>query len=520
MNTMRRTAGWFMYLGAAVLSTAVPGAMGQQEPVSIQHAATETIAVTLGQSRRVEASWPVKRVAVTNPQIADVQVLTPRQVLIQARAPGSTDVLLWSEQEQVRQIRVNVDIDAERIRQDLQTMFPDGRIDIRQTGEVVAVTGQVARASQVEQLHTFLDALGVKYVDMTTLAGVQQVMLQVRIAEVSRTAIRTLGFNAFGTGDDFFGGISVGPFGGTPINPVSIGPPAGALAGRDVPFTFNADVNISPAVTLFGGFPDAVFEFFLQALAENQYLRILAEPNLVALSGEDAHFLVGGEFPIPVVQGGILGAASVTIEYREFGVRLRFRPVVTGDGSIRLKVAPEVSELSDAGAVEIQGFRVPSLVTRRAETTLELKDGQTFAMAGLLQRRSLARASRVPGAGDIPILGVLFRSVRYTEGETELVVLVRASLVEPMNLASMPPAPGMSHVVPNDWELYGLGQLEGEASRTAAAQQVEWVRDLGLDRLKGPGAWQGYQVLPEIDTSGVSPLMRTPAAPSIDDTLE
>ncbi len=328
---------------------------------------------------------------------------------------------------------------------------------------------------------------------MTTLAGAQQVNLQVRIAEVSRTAIRALGINYFGTGTDFFGGQVLGPAGGTALNPVSIGPPAGANAGApSLPFVFSGNVAVSPAVTLFAGFPRAPFEFFLEALAENQYLRILAEPNLVALSGEQASFLAGGEFPIPIVQGGVLSAASVTIEWKQFGVRLNFKAVVLGDNTIRLFVAPEVSELSDVGAVVIQGFRVPSLTMRRAETTLELKSGQTFVMAGLIQRQSIARASRIPGAGDLPVIGALFRSVRYQEGETEVVVLVRATLAEPVSLSKMPPSPGMSHVVPNDWELYGLGQLEGGASRAIATSQADWIRDMGFEHLRGPGAWQTY----------------------------
>jgi pilus assembly protein CpaC len=325
------------------------------------------------------------------------------------------------------------------------------------------------------------------------VAGVQQVHVKVKVAEVSRTALRTLGVNALYTGSDFVGGQFIGPEGGGPLNPVGIIP--------------SDTIPISPGVTVFGAFLEQDFALFVQALAENQYLRILAEPDLVALSGEEASFLAGGEFPIPVVQGGIVGNTAITIEYKEFGVRLRFRPTVLGDGTIRMYVAPEVSELSDIGAVVIQGFRVPAISTRRAETTLELKSGQTFGMAGLLRETASGRSSRIPGFGDIPILGALFRSVRYSRGETELVVLVTASLVEPMS--SEPPVPGQTHTEPNDWQFYGLGRLEGDPA-SLAPEYMQWLRDCGVANLKGPGGWAGYGDRPYPVRSGLSPAGSPP----------
>ena len=246
-------------------------------------------------------------------------------------------------------------------------------------------------------------------------------------------------------------------------------------------------------MTIFAGFPRADLEFFFRALAENQLLKILANPTLVALSGEEASFLAGGEFPIPVVQGGggSGGGTSVTIEYREFGVRVSFRPIVLGDGTIRLHASPEVSDLSDV-AVSIQGYSVPALVTRKAETTLELQNGQTFAMAGLLQSKTQAISSRIPGIGNLPVLGSLFRSIRYQKNETELVVLVTASLVEPMSLAKTPPLPGFSHVDPNDWEFYIEGRIEGEGPAKIDSDDAEWLKKMGLDRLMGPGAWDSH----------------------------
>jgi pilus assembly protein CpaC len=278
------------------------------------------------------------------------------------------------------------------------------------------------------------------------------------------------------------------------IPSIDIGVPDGTVAGDTTPFAFNQDVTAGPLVSIFAGFPRADFEFFLRALAENQALRVLANPTLVALSGEQATFLAGGEYPIPVVQGGTGGGAgnAVTIQYKEYGVRLTFRPVVLGDGAIRLTAAPEVSDLSDAGAVTIQGFRVPALITRKAETTLELKSGQTFAMAGLLQHKSEAVNSRIPGLGDLPVLGPLFRSVRYQKNETELVVLVTASLVEPMSLAAPPPVPGFLDTDPNDWEFYLEGRIEGKKPAKISSDDAKWLKQRGLDRLMGPGAWDSY----------------------------
>ena len=262
-------------------------------------------------------------------------------------------------------------------------------------------------------------------------------------------------------------------------------------SANDIPFGFG-ESSLSPFNTLILGFPNADLEFFVEALSENQYMHVLAEPTLVALSGQQADFLAGGEFPIPVVQGTSSGGGtSISIEYKEFGIRLAFTPTVLGNSKIRLHVAPEVSELSDIGAVEIQGFRVPAILTRRAETVLEMNSGQTFSMAGLLSQSSTGRNSRTPWLGDLPVLGSLFRSVSYQRGETELVVLVTPTLVEPLNHVARRPLPGDLHQSPTDWELFGRGYLEG-GSRKPEEVSNDAV-DLGkLEQIEGPGAWATY----------------------------
>jgi pilus assembly protein CpaC len=452
--------------------------------------AQDDVKLSSGHSEHIKADWPVKGAALTDPTIADVQVLEPRLVLVSGKAAGVTDLLLWGENGETRTLRVEVTQDLSTVESDLANLVPGAQLSIESHGGTTIVSGRLLRAEQVQSLHTYFDARKLPWVDATSVAGPQQVSVQVRLAEVSRTGLRQLGMNVLKGGSSFFGGLTTGSSNGGPIQPISIGAGLGATALGDVPFTFTAPVVVSPGVSLFAGFPKADLEYFLQALSENEYLRILAEPNLVALSGEEARFLAGGEFPIPVVQGGgTSGGTSVTIEYKQFGVSLRFKPMVLGDGTIRLRVFSEVSDLSDQGAVEIQGFQVPAIVTRNAETTIEVKSGQTFALAGLLSHRVNGRVSQIPGLGDLPILGTLFRSTRYTSGETELLLLATTSLVEPLSTNELPPLPGENQVEPNDWELFFDGKMETDRIAPPKDSGSDWMRAQGLADLAGPGGW-------------------------------
>lgn len=272
-----------------------------------------------------------------------------------------------------------------------------------------------------------------------------------------------------------------------------------------IPFAVaEGGIGVPPTAQLFAGFPGSDLELFLQALSENQYLRLLAEPTLVAASGEEATFLAGGEVPIPISDLGE-GSTTISIEYREFGVRLAFRPLVLGDGTIRLSVVPEISELTDVGAITILGTRIPALVTRRVTSTFDMQSGQTFAIAGLISRNIDAQTSRIPGLGDLPILGALFRSVRYQSEETELVVLVTASLVEPQSShIDDVPYPGMAYTKPGPWRLYVQGRLEGKTPRSMSPAQQDRLRELGFEELNGPGAWASY----EPDDTEIAPKNR------------
>jgi pilus assembly protein CpaC len=444
----------------------------------------ESMIIIVGESKLIKTQLPTIRVSVTDPKVADVTVLTPYQILLQGFKVGSTDLIIWSDDENIQRWKVRIVLDVASYKKKLAELFPHSLLEVSQSGETLIVNGLLRSANQAVQLHDFLDKSGVTYVDMTSVAGVQQVQLQVRVAEVSRTALRSLGINAvYADSPLFFGATNFTSDSGT---------------GLFSELTLAADYadiawSASSAATILAGIPRAKFDILFKALAENQYLKLLANPTLVALSGEKASFLAGGEFPIPIPQdssGG--GSTSITIEYREYGVRLEFQPFVLGDGSIRLHVVPEVSELTTVGGVSVSGFIVPALLTRRFETTLELKSGQTFAMAGLIKENVSAVRSRIPGLGDLPVLGPLFRSVRYTKGETELVVFVTASLVEPLSLAQVSPLPGFLHSVPNDWEFYLDGRIDGRQPAKIHQDDAQRLKEIGLDKLMGPGAWDSY----------------------------
>jgi pilus assembly protein CpaC len=460
-------------------------AMPQAQETALPSTAKE-IEVPMGGSSLVTLPGNVESVVVAVAAVADAKPVSPREVVLVARRPGTSDVVfrLESGESIVRTMRVRVD--RAEIEGRLRRLF-GVTLEVVDVEGHMTLRGVVPDVRTAAQIDKFMDSLDPTWIDLTTIPGVQQVQLRVRIAEASRTALRELAFGGVVGGSTAFGGFQ-SP-GGTPFQPVSIGPsPFAPVDSAQFIFDRGFGNTVQPATTLFGGIPGSNLEIFIQALSENRYVRLLAEPNLVAISGEEATFLVGGEFPVPVVQGSVVGGGStVTVQYKEFGVRLKFRPEVLGEGRLRLEVSPEVSELSEIGAVRQNGFTIPSVITRRSSTTVELTSGQSFAMAGLLRTKDQARASRVPVLGDLPVLGTLFRSVRYEQDQTELVVMVTAELVEPLDDGMDRPMPGDLHQTPNDWELFGEGKLAGA---TDVGNPLSRLKALGLGSLRGPGAWR------------------------------
>ena len=468
-------------LGSCLMFTTLANAQGASPRLITTSGITdsldsgECLNMEIGRSAALQTEWIITRVSVADPAVADVDIMDPNEVLVVSKSMGTTDLILWGEDGELWTCEVHVDIDPTRLDKDLSELFPNCKISVSRSEDVYFIKGIMQTADQIANLHKFLEVSGINFVDMTSLAGLHQVQLQVRVAEVNRGAIKSMTINALRGSDSAIVGSAVGSSGGGSFNPFSL---SQSTTGGSTSI-FGSAGN-TPNTNLLVGLPRADLSFFVQALAENQYVNVLAEPTLVALSGEEANFLAGGEFPVPAQVDS--NSDKVSITFKEVGVRLTFRPEVLGDGTIRLKVDTEVSEISDFGAIEANGFSIPSVVTRRVDTTLEMKSEQTFTMAGLLNQSATVRNSRIPLLGDLPVIGSLFRSVNYQLGQTELVIMVTPSLVEPQSYANKPILPGEEFMGPSDWELMGLGKMG----------QIETEND-ALGELKGPGAWDSHQ---------------------------
>ncbi len=426
---------------------------------------SQRITVPLFGSVTIETTVEVTRADVVAGQIADVQIISPKRLLIQGKGYGTTTIVLLGADEQQHVFEVSVELDLGRLNESILEIDPQSKAEAHSVMGNIILTGTVSGAERakriVELANLFLPPQASGRQEATVqnhleVAGEQQVLLRCVVAEVNRSASSELGINGYLIGENFRDFFMVNQLGG--INPVNIGAAASAQVTGNVPFfTDENGLTLQETPSLSLGFPRVQMQLFLRAMANNSLLKILAEPNLVAISGEKATFLAGGEFPIPVPQGN----QQVTIEFREFGVRLNFTPVVIGHQRIRLRVAPEVSELDFSVAVQIEGFVVPGLTTRATETTIELGNGETIAIAGLLNEQVRGLANRIPGVGDLPILGALFRSVSFQRSLTELVVLVTPEIVAPLDEHQRFALPGDDIEEPNDFELYALGLLEG-----------------------------------------------------------
>ena len=468
----------------------------------------DDIDVVAGSSTMISMPSRIERVVVSDPAIADARPVSAQEVVLLGRSPGTADIVFRLENGQTVTRHLQVGLDEDQLSDRLRQFFGVD-LEARNVGGTVVLRGIMPNLATAERVRAYMQSTNMKWIDVTKIAGVQQVQLRVRIAEASRTALRELAVGGVIGGNSVFGGFQ--PPGGTPFQKVSISPTDGAPVNNPE-FEFDK-FPVAGTSTLFMGITGADLEIFLHALSENRYVRLLAEPNLVAISGESATFLVGGEFPIPVVQGSVVGGGStVTVLYKEFGIRLNFRPEVLGDGKIRLEVAPEVSELSEIGKVNVNGFAIPGLSTRRSSTTVELASGQSFATAGLLRSLDQATVSRVPVLGDLPILGPLFRSVRYEQAQTELVVMVTAEVVEPLYDGMDRPMPGDLHETPNDWELFVKGQISGAVP---VGSPVARLKNLGLENLRGPGAWRRPDAT-RVAAADPMPSTDSAAAPAAD----
>jgi pilus assembly protein CpaC len=412
-----------------------PAAQGPQANAQATQSETPGSAplrVLVGKSLLINTTERLKRVSVTDPAVADAIVVTPTQILVHGRAAGEISLLIWDELERSRSFDLRVDVDVSAASEQERRVFPDEQITVTPSRSAIVLSGHVTTEDVSKRAGQIAEAYSKNVVNVLTFGpvGAQEVLLEVKFAEVDRTAVLQLGANFFtpGTGNTV-GVVTTGQFGGLSV---SNGTTSSTSGGTTTTTTDSnrPTISLSNALNLFLFRTDINFGAVIQALQQRNLLQILAEPNLIAVNGKEASFLAGGEFPFPIVQPG-QGFTAVTISFKEFGVRLRFTPVIMPSGYIHLRVQPEVSTLDFANALSISGFTVPALSTRRADTEFELQDGQSFVIAGLIDNRVTNLNNKIPGIGDIPILGTLFKSKNLQKNNSELMVLCTVRRVSP-----------------------------------------------------------------------------------------
>jgi len=459
-----------------------------------------TVELSLGQSKIITMPVPFKRVAIAAPEIADILVLSPMEAFINGKMPGYTSIILWEEGKDKTMLDVIVSLNLTGLKEKFHTLFPDQQIEVYGTETGIVLSGIVSGPEIVEQAirlaqaympapkgnagsgkeqegGTGMSSQSMRITNLLKVSGIQQVMLEVKFAEINRTKQKDIQ-TGIGQGglDKITGAIGVGNV----LSPIELtGPNLGHLpadlvaAIKDIPTQALVQNQNSLLVNLANGTPNIFvnirdFTASLEFLENEGLARILAEPRLVTMSGHEASFLAGGEFPIPVAND----RGSITITFKQFGIGLVFTPTILSSGKISLRVAPSVSEIASTSVIPagIQGtnFNVPNLSTRKLETTVELFDGQSLALAGLLQDNLRETVAKIPGLGNIPILGILFRSSSYLESKTDLLVAVTPHLVKPVDKEEIV-LPGENLIPPNSYQFYLEGRLEG--NRPAGATE-------------------------------------------------
>ena len=388
-------------------------------PAPAQPQGSAPLRVMVGKSLLINTTERLRRISITDDNIASARVITPTQILVHGKTPGEISLLIWDELERSRSFDLRVDVDVSACAEEEHRVFPEEQITVTPSRAAIVLSGHVSTEDVSKRAAELASAYSPKVINVLTFGpvGAQEVLLQVKFAEVDRTALTQLGVNFLSTGAaNTIGTVTTGQYGG--FGPQTITPGSASATGT----TTTAASTINNVLNLFVFRPDINFGAVIEALETKNLLQILAEPNLIAVNGKKASFLAGGQFPFPIVQPGN-GFTAVTISFKEFGVRLEFTPVITPSGNIHLQVAPEVSTLDFADALTISGFTVPALSTRRAETEFELQDGQSFVIAGLMDNRVTDIYNKIPGLGDIPILGNFFRSKSLQKSNSELMVL-------------------------------------------------------------------------------------------------
>ena len=433
---------------------------GSEEPKKIR--------LIAGKSIILKTSEPVNRVSIAAPDTASYLLLSPQEIYITGKAAGVTNLILWHEKKVSAIYDLEVSYDISRLKEQLHETLPNEKeLRVYGTHDSITLSGRVSNSTSLSQAMALAEAYAYegKVKNLLDVGGVNQVMLEVRVAEMQRSLIRKLGVNFTSTRGNQFG---ISTLGGLTqiVDPDDANIASGGPFGLFVSSVVNAALRFNAGGWTWTGFIDA--------LKEDGLIKVLAEPTLIALSGQTANFLAGGEFPVPVPQG--LG--TVAIEYKAFGVGLSFTPTVLSEDKISMKVSPEVSELDFTTAVQFQGFVVPGLSTRRAATVIELADGQSFAIAGLLRDTVRDQAQKFPILGEIPLLGALFRSRSFQKNETELVIIATPRLVKPLDTTKQS-LPTDYYIEPNDTEFYLMGVMEGRAGNNPSQPRGKLDGDFG-----------------------------------------
>jgi pilus assembly protein CpaC len=429
--------GMLIVAGVALALGAVPAKAQTRVGAGADARSGAVMNVPINKSQTLRVDRPIGKAAIGNDKIADVLPVSLSSVYILGKEVGSTNLSLFDKKGGlIAVVDIVVSPDTQGLKRKLAELLPTERIGVSVSNDSVVLDGRVSSPAAAERVAAVAETFAPKKViNMMTIGTPQQIMLEVRFSEMSRGTVKALGISNFSFGRDTTTGAQVGN--GT-----------GIIAGPDGPLG-----SYSAFVT----FPLSNLSFQLDALEQQGLVRTLAQPNLVALSGETAAFLAGGEFPIPsnVTQNG-----QVQIEFKEFGVSLKFTPTLLEDGLINLLVAPEVSQLDASAGIDLNGIRIPGLKTRRAKTTIELRDGQSFALAGLIQSDFSNTVRQVPLLGQVPIIGALFRSTNFNRQETELVMVVTPRIVRPVQAGTTLATPTDRVQEPSDLDMFLLGKTE------------------------------------------------------------
>jgi pilus assembly protein CpaC len=424
-----RTWRWAPFFGALIL---LGGPGGLAQPAAEQ---ANELRLVLGRSLILEHPDDIVRISVASPEVVDAVAVSTREVLLNGKSSGTTSVVLWSKAGDRQFFTVTVDPSIDGLQRQILQTFPGESVQIHAQRDSITLTGRVSSAAVAERVAALAASAArtvVNHMEVTPPPVEKQILLRVRFAEINRVALHELGVNLLSTGAlNTPGTIGTQQFGPPRASELS-GMIGGRVTGTLSDFTLNDVLNV------FAFRPDLNLAVLLKALEGRNLLQILAEPNLITTNGKEATFLAGGEFPFPVLQGGA-NAGSITVQFREFGVRVSFLPQVTAHDTIRMHVRPEVSSLDFANAVTLSGFLIPALSTRRVETDIELAAGQSFVIGGLVDQRVTENLSRIPGLANIPLLGNIFKSRSESKNKSELLVLVTPEF--PSVLAAGEPRP-------------------------------------------------------------------------------